>query len=355
MQRDALGKWNFLKGSGKPVSDWATFWASYKADNRTLLTKSTVPPVETSDEAEAKSSSDQSQMELQTSSTSAAAEHENIALNARRDSLRSRKNMLCTKIATDIRLMSDIESIPDWIARVSKDIPAWRDDLEHIESEIVKVDAESKILGDLHNHNRRLIELSRVEDELIRRLESIQVDYKSTELLIDTCANQLDSLRGLPIGDSTRYLNLPLPIVKILPPNKLNQWDTDGSIDIYWQPWSDGIEIARDPIISMVYAGYGRCTKCNSRIEGGEFHTCKPTDCVIQHPPLNQQNQIQQPRLSVTSATAQPTAVARECPQHDAFMSIGQEHYCTSAPVETSGCASCRTSVAGEVCNFTSD
>lgn len=33
MQRHALTKWNRLKQTGSPVSDWPTFWAAYKAEN----------------------------------------------------------------------------------------------------------------------------------------------------------------------------------------------------------------------------------------------------------------------------------------------------------------------------------
>jgi hypothetical protein len=40
MQRHALSKWNHLKASGSPVSDWPTFWAAYKAENSDDLSAS---------------------------------------------------------------------------------------------------------------------------------------------------------------------------------------------------------------------------------------------------------------------------------------------------------------------------
>ncbi len=252
--------------------------------------------------------------------------------------------MLCTKIATDIRL-SSIESISDWITRVSKDIPAWREDLEFIESEILKIDTESRTLSELHKHNRRLIELSKAEDELVQKLKSIQVEYSSTMKLTEVCAGALDELRGISPSDNIfcKYLDMPLPMMKKTPAYVFDDWTHDN--EIYWDKWTDGIEIARTYATSLVYLGYGQCTKCKRRVEGGEYHTCRPTENIINHtlmdPPV-----IAKPTATLPVSRPSDESVikpgrcestSRECPLHYEFSPAGQTHYCTLVPVETSG------------------
>lgn len=123
-------------------------------------------------------------------------QQENIELRAKRDHLMRRKDMLCAQIALNIRL-SGVESISDWVNRISKDVVAWRDALTNVESEIENVMTEIRI-NNYINECTMVIDAGMIDEKrLMHEISSIR--SKRAELIscIDIAECDLNTLRGL--------------------------------------------------------------------------------------------------------------------------------------------------------------
>lgn len=143
----------------------------------------------------------------------------------------NRNTLLNSKITTDM-VKSGIESISDWVKRISKDIVVWRDDLMHLELELKKIDDEFCMIKSLRESTANYLDTALSEEKLLNELGKIRLQKAQNEQSMINYSRALSKIRGLADkpADESKWS-----------PNKTDDFSV--TFDISTMPTSDNIII----------------------------------------------------------------------------------------------------------------
>lgn len=297
--RAALTRWNHLKASGADVPDWPTFWETFKTETVKLPTKKT--SAETSDVSEAKVP------DVKQFPAEVIEHHAFLELKNKKSRLEYRKDCLCAGIARDIRFVG-IETISDWMNRISKDIDSWRIDLSSLESEIASIDAELTMFGKLGELKQQLESITTVEAELMENLRLVHIERSQIRSKVRELTRNMNSLLSR-LGDSSADL-----LVEPVDEKSMNSLVTDPHI-LQWDHSSD--------------SGFLDCNLCNTRFSVHGFHTC-----AIPNEPVSAHVICPRNPAGVAELLHQPTDHFAPRPINDGFAD-GQKHCSTCESIES--------------------